>query len=154
MSNSETRGELHEYYRILGPTKEDEAATAINELVADLGPAAVVNGVHNSKIATLVSQTSHSQNAQGIAVMILARIIDATDPRKEADIMALSCGLLLREGTTMTDVAKKYGVTKADISKSAVEFCERLGLPPSHVMLSEESRERYKITNRRNHGIK
>lgn len=152
MSNSETRGELHEYYRILGPTRDDEATLAINELVADLGAKAVVAGVSNSEIAHLVGQTADSQNAQAIAVMILARIIDAGDPRKEADIMALACGLLLREGTTMTDLARKYGVTKADISKSAVEFCEKMGLPPSHVMLSEADRLKYQLSNRRNHS--
>lgn len=149
--STETRGELHEYYRTLGPTKDDEATLAINELVSDLGAKAVVSGVSNSQIAHLVGQTADSQNAQAIAVMILARIIDAGDPRKEADIMALACGLLLREGTTMTDLARKYGVTKADISKSAVEFCEKMNLPPSHVMLSEADREKYKMANRRNH---
>lgn len=150
MQNSETRGEAFEYYRTLGPTRDDEAVAAINELVADLGASAVIAGIHGSGIAAKVGQTSDSQNAQAIAVMILARIIDANDPRKEADIMALSCGLLLREGTTMTNLAEKYGVTKADISKSCVEFCERLGLPPSHVMLPESAREKYQLTNRRN----
>lgn len=151
---SETRGEFHEYYRILGPTRDDEATLAIDELVSDLGAKAVVSGISNSQIAHLVGQTADSQNAQAIAVMILARIIDAGDPRKEADVMALACGLLLREGTTMTDLSRKYGVTKADISKSAVEFCEKMGLPPSHVMLSEADREKYKLTNRRNHSSK
>ena len=151
MQNSETRGEAFEYYRTLGPTRDDEAIATINELVSDLGAKAVVAGIHGSVIASQVGQTSDSQNAQSVAVTILARIIDSGDPRKEADIMALSCGLLLREGTSITDVAKKYGVSKQDISKSAVEFCERLGLPPSHVMLSEESRTKYRLTNKRNY---
>jgi hypothetical protein len=151
MQNSETRGEAFEYYRTLGPTRDDEAIAAINELVADLGAKAVIAGIHGSQIAEQVGQTSDSQNAQSIAVMILARIIDSSDPRKEADVMALSCGLLLREGATITDVAKKYGVSKQDISKSAVEFCERLGLPPSHVMLPETARGKYQLSNRRNY---
>jgi hypothetical protein len=151
VNNSETRGDAFQYYKTLGPSKEDEAAKAIEELVSDLGTKAVVSGVSASSISHLVGQTSASQNAQAISVMILARIIDSADPRKEADIMALACGLLLREGGTITSVAEKYGVTKQDISKSAVEFCERMGLPPSHAMLPEASREKYKLTNRRNH---
>ena len=152
--NSETRGEAHEYYRTLGPTRDDEAIGAINELVSDLGEKAVIAGIHGSLIATRISNTSASAEAQAVAINILAPIIDSPDPRKTADVMALSCGLLLREGTTITDLARKYGVSKQDISKSAVEFCERLGLPPSHVMLPEEAREKYKLTNKRNYQHK
>lgn len=149
--STETRGDAFEYYRMLGPSKDDEATTAINELVAELGEKCVVYGVNNSRIGPMVGNRTASQEAQSVAVLILSRIIDSADPRKEADIMALSCGLLLREGATITDVAKKYGVSKQDISKSGVAFCERVGLPPSHVMLPESARERYAIANKRNY---
>lgn len=149
--NSETRGEAHEYYRILGPSKDDEATLAVNELKRDLGEKALVAGIANSEVAHLVGRVSDSETAKNVCVMILARIIDSADPRKEADIMALSCGLLLREGATITDVARKYGVSKQDISKSAVDFCERLGLPPSHVMLPEAARTKHQLSNKRNY---
>ena len=153
MSNhSETRGDAFEYYRALGPSKDDEATQAINELVLELGEKCVCYGIGNSRIGHLVGKQSASQEAQAVAVTILARIIDSGDPRKEADIMALACGLLLREGATITDVARKYGVSKQDISKSGVAFCEKVGLPPSHVMLPEAARERYKISNKRNYS--
>ena len=148
--NSQTRGDAFEYYRTLGPSKQDEATTAINELADELGEQCVAAGVENSRVGPFVHRTSASQEAQAVAVSILSRVIDAHDPRKEADIMALSCGLLLRQGATITSVAKKYGVSKQDISKSGIEFCEKVGLPPSHVMLSEDARERYAISNKRN----
>jgi len=155
MSNhSETRGDAFEYYRCLGPSKDDEATLAINELVGELGEKSVCYGISNSRVGHLVGKQSASQEAQSVAVTILARVIDAHDPRKEADIMALACGLLLREGATITDVARKYGVSKQDISKSGVAFCERVGLPPSHVMLPEAARERYAIANKRNYHLK
>lgn len=151
-TNSHTRGDAFEYYRALGPSKDDEATLAINELVLELGEKCVCFGVNNSRIGHLVGKQSASQEAQAVAVTILARIIDSEDPRKEADVMALSCGLLLREGATITDVARKHGVSKQDISKSVVAFCEKIGLPPSHVMLPEAARERYAMANKRNYS--
>lgn len=152
MQNSETRGEAHVFYRTLGPSKEDEATHAINELVGDLGTKAVVAGIASSQIAQLVGGASSSATVKEGVVFVLARIIDSADPRKTADVMAMACGLSLREGITMTDLAEKYGVTKADISKEAVDFCERMGLPPSQFMLPEASREKYRLTNKRTHA--
>lgn len=152
MSNhSETRGDAFEYYRALGPSKDDEATLAINELVAELGEKCVCYGIGNSRIGHLVGKQSASQEAQSVCIEIISRIIDARNPRKEADIIALSCGLNLREGMTITHVARKYGVSKQDISKSGVAFCEKIGLPPSHVMLPEAARARYSIANKRNY---
>lgn len=153
-NQTETRGDAFEYYRTLGPSKDDEATEAINELVADIGQKAVCAGIANSVVSGMVGGTTASEDAQRAVVMVLARIIDSADPRKEADVMALACGLLLREGTTITDVARKYGVSKQDISKSCIEFCELVGLPPSHAMLSEASRERYAMSNKRNYHPK
>jgi len=51
-------------------------------------------------------------------------------------------------GVSMTDVANKFGVTRAAISKAAIEFAERHALPPSRYLKSAESRETYSQARR------
>jgi len=62
--------------------------------------------------------------------------------------MELGSGLLLLKGATMTSVAERHGVTRADISKRTIEFCNEMGLDPSHSMRSLKDRETYALTNR------
>lgn len=139
------------YYESLSPVKSNEAIGAIEELVCDLGQKCVLEAISASSIAPLIGRESSSAAVQQAVIFTLSRIIDAPDARKEADILSLASGLSLRQNITITGTAKKYGVTKADISKSVVETCEQLGLPPSHAMLPEASREKYRMANKRNY---
>jgi len=152
VSNSQTRSDLSRtvYFRAPEPSKEDEAICVIDELVETLGTKCVLDAFRLSKASDGIAGITGRNDLLHAINWILARIIDAKDPRKEADVMALASGLLLREGKTITDVAAKYGDTKQNISKMAVDFCERVGLPPSHAQLTEEARDKYRLSNRRN----
>lgn len=44
-------------------------------------------------------------------------------------------------GLSMTQVAKRIGVSRATISVIATKFCDDYGLPPSPYMKSEEAQE-------------
>lgn len=51
-------------------------------------------------------------------------------------------------GQSMNTVAQSLGVTRAAISKGAVDICNRLGLPPSYYMKSEDAREAARETRK------
>lgn len=74
----------------------------------------------------------------------LSIILDARDPRIGAYATAFAVGLLDLRGWTMTECAKRLGVTRAAISKMTVRACNIFGLPPSRYMKSEAARDSYR----------
>ncbi len=54
------------------------------------------------------------------------------------------------DGESMEEIAKRWSVTKACVSKTCIAVCARLGIPPSRAMRDEASRDLYKQHNRRN----
>ena len=80
---------------------------------------------------------------------VLSNIVDSPNPRKTADLYACATGLRLRQGITLTDLAKKYGVSKQALDKQLVSLCEKLDLPPPRMMKSQLSRESYRLSNHR-----
>lgn len=147
---SETRADYSKVFRTAAKPAEQECTETIDELIDCYGNSCVLEAFKQSKIAEEVAGVSSHAELSAVITWILSRIIDSRDPRKEADIMALASGMLLREGITITDVARKYGVSKQDISRAGIEFCTRFGLPPSHAQLPISARERYRLANRRN----
>ena len=80
---------------------------------------------------------------------VLSNIVDSPNPRRAADLFACATGLRLRQGITLTDLAKKYGVSKQALDKQLVQLCEKLDLPPPRLMKSQLSRESYRLANHR-----
>lgn len=46
------------------------------------------------------------------------------------------------DGSSMSEIAKQHGVTRASISKRCVELCETLGIPPTRAMRPVGNRQR------------
>jgi len=80
---------------------------------------------------------------------VLSNIVDSSNPRKTSDLYACATGLRLRQGITLTDLAKKYGVSKQALDKQLVSLCEKLHLAPPRMMKSQLSRESYRLSNHR-----
>jgi len=80
---------------------------------------------------------------------VLSNIVDSPNPRKTADLYACATGLRLRQGITLTDLAKKYGVSKQALDKQLVSLCKKLDLTPPRMMKSQLSRESYRLANHR-----
>jgi hypothetical protein len=53
------------------------------------------------------------------------------------------------QGLSMTDLAKRWSVKKATISKYCRTICERLSIPPSQYMRKEETADKFRLANRR-----
>lgn len=54
------------------------------------------------------------------------------------------------DGTSMTSIAKHWGIGKANVSRICVEICAKLGLPPSRAMRDDASKINFRLANRRN----
>lgn len=74
---------------------------------------------------------------------VVAEILCHANARLTAECIALVSGLAYT-GSSMTDIAKRHGVTRAAVSKRCVELTELLDLPPSRAMRSLTARKRYR----------
>jgi len=83
---------------------------------------------------------------------VVAEIICHDNARLTAECMALVSGLSY-SGSSMTEIAKRHGVTRAAVSKRCVELTELLGLPPSRAMRSLTARNRYREARNRSKKI-
>ena len=73
----------------------------------------------------------------------LAEIICHDNARLTAECIALVSGLAYT-GSSMTEIAKRHGVTRAAVSKRCVELTELLDLRPSRAMRSLTARKAYR----------
>lgn len=71
-------------------------------------------------------------------------VLRANDREVAAWQVAFALGLSCCQGQTMTKVGEALLVTRAAISKGAHAFCERVGVPPSFYMKSEEASDAYR----------
>ena len=67
---------------------------------------------------------------------------------------AVALGLSAYNGETMTDIAKRHGITRAAVSKRCVDITERLNLPPSRAMRSAKARKIYRRSQLKRHRTK
>lgn len=75
----------------------------------------------------------------------------STSENRERDlvIMALATRIGLRDNVCAADVARKYGITRAAVSKIQLAMIRRLNLPPSIIMRRTTSRPNYVSSNKR-----
>lgn len=79
---------------------------------------------------------------------VIAEILCHDNARLTAECVALVSGLVY-SGDSMTDIAKRHGITRAAVSKRCVELTELLDLPPSRAMRSLTARKRYRAARNR-----
>jgi hypothetical protein len=107
------------------------------------------NHISVEKALTQYVESSLSERVWEAISQVLGNIVDSSNPRKTADLYACATGLRLRQGITLTDLAKKYGISKQALDKQLVQLCEKLDLPPPRLMKSQLSRESYRLANHR-----
>lgn len=74
---------------------------------------------------------------------VIAEILCHDNARLTAECVALVSGLAY-SGASMTEIAKRHGVTRAAVSKRCVELTELLDLRPSRAMRSLTARKSYR----------
>jgi hypothetical protein len=74
---------------------------------------------------------------------VVAEILCHDNARLTTECIALVSGLAYT-GSSMTEIAKRHGISRAAVSKRCVELTELLDLPPSRAMRSLTARKRYR----------
>ena len=74
---------------------------------------------------------------------VVAEILCHDNARLTTECIALVSGLAYC-GSSMSDIARRHGITRAAVSKRCVELTELLDLPPSRAMRSLTARKRYR----------
>lgn len=129
---------------LLKPCLQRHGNGAADHDVAD-SPAAS----HTPDIAALVDHEDeqHEVHSMGSATEILRRlvadIVAEDNTRLTIDCLTIALGLRVYSGDSMTTIAKRHGITRAAVSKRCVDIIERLKLPPSRAMRSEQARKIY-----------
>jgi hypothetical protein len=89
------------------------------------------------------STFSDSESMHGAIRRVIAEIICHNNARLTAECVALVSGFSYT-GSSMSEIAKRHGVTRAAVSKRCVELTELLDLPPSRAMRSLTARQAYR----------
>ncbi len=94
-----------------------------------------------------------NEAAWSTARHVLGEVLNHANARLTAECIALVSGLIY-SGDSMTDIAKRHGISRAAVSKRCVELTELLNLRPSRAMRSLTARKSYRsarINNTRSH---
>jgi hypothetical protein len=86
-------------------------------------------------------------DARETAIRILIRVGDAANPRLEVATLQFVFGVNLLMGLSGTQIAAKYGLSRAAFSKRCKECQREFGIPPSRAMKSLQACEVYRFTN-------
>ena len=88
-----------------------------------------------------------SPNQMKAVIWVLIEIISSDRPRLTAECIALATGMLSDESITMTQVAKRHGMTKANVSRRVLKLSDKLKMTPSTAMKTRKQRATYRLTN-------
>jgi len=105
---------------------------------------------HTPDIAALVDHeeeapvTQPMRDATEILRHLVADVISEGNARLTVECLAVAFGLSAYNGESMTEIAKRHGISRAAVSKRCVDITEKLNLPPSRAMRSEMARKIYK----------
>jgi hypothetical protein len=104
---------------------------------------------HTPDIAALVDHESEdreetgTRNVTDVLRHFVADLLSEGNTRLTIECLAIALGLSAYDGETMTDIAKRHGITRAAVSKRCVDITERLNLSPSRAMRSTRARRIY-----------
>jgi len=112
---------------------------------------------HEPDIAALVDHEDEAvvappmRDATEILRHLVADLLSEGNTRLTLECLAVALGLSAYNGETMTDIAKRHGITRAAVSKRCVDITERLNLPPSRAMRSTRARRIYQKAQLKRH---
>ena len=73
--------------------------------------------------------------------------------RQRNPSLTIECYMLVTgvaySGDSMTDIAKRYGLTRAAVSKRCIELADMLGIHASRAMKSEDARKAYSTARKK-----
>lgn len=96
-----------------------------------------------AKLVRQVEERSMTVERSRVLTKTVNFLVRKDNAKLAAIGISYAAGLDFLNGTTMTQIADKIGVTRAAVSKVANEFCDLLNIPRSRYMKSNEARQAY-----------
>lgn len=115
----------------------------IQEIINDVGEDVFTNALQGTTF-----QAESTSRAEAVH-WVLSRITSHRRPGYMADCIALATGMYERENITQTDIARRHGFTRANVSRTVTHIQEQLAIKPHSGNKSESARESYRKTNQR-----
>ena len=111
---------------------------------------------HTPDIAALVDREEEElpaplRDATEVLRHLVADLISEGNARLTIECLAVALSLSAYNGESMTEIAKRHGITRAAVSKRCVDITERLNLTPSRAMRSEMARNIYRNAQLKTH---
>lgn len=80
---------------------------------------------------------------------VLQYIRSARDSKFTLECYLIAIGDSFADGISMKELGRRFGVTRATVSKQCRMICRMFGLKPSAYMRSEENCAKFRLSNRR-----
>ena len=119
----------------------------VEDVIHEYGVNGFVQAVMRSTAGHTVERVSGGINQMKAIIWILSEVMNADKPRLTAECIALATGIHASTNTTMTEVARRHGMSKANVSRRVIEISDKLGMSPSSCMKTAKDRQEYGLTN-------
>ena len=106
--------------------------------------ATFVDKIDDEPITSVVTTDTADDKVLDTLRRLIAEVLSQGNARLTLECLALACGLTTLQGESMTDIAKRHGISRAAVSKRCVDITEKLNLPPSRAMRSKKARKTYR----------
>jgi len=83
---------------------------------------------------------------------MLGELLNQKNAKLTLECFAVASGASFM-GDSMTDIARRHGVTRAAVSKRCIDIARQLNLPPSRSMRAEKARGSYQKAQLQNHSL-
>lgn len=93
-------------------------------------------------------QPTDGERLHDLLRRLVGELVGQNNARLSLECLALVTGLAY-DGDSMTEIAKRHGVTRAAVSKRCVELTQALNLKPSRAMRSLKARHSYRRARNR-----
>lgn len=132
---------------VCAESTEQELNRDLEDIIMAYGTRAFTQAVMRSTAGHTVERLNGGINQMKALVWVLSEIIHADKPRLVAECAALATGMFSGQPQTMTAIARKHGMSKANVSRRVLEISDRLGMQPSTNMKPKATRLEYTRTN-------
>ena len=129
-------------YVVKGVAKQDAAECSAASYEVD--HAAIIDGKEENK----VEQPTKLDAVDAIRHLI-AELMTHANIRLTLDCLGLVFGLWSSQGESMTDIAKRNGVSPAAVSKRCIDQCKKFGIPVPGGMHSKKPKNSTKPGKKR-----
>ena len=88
------------------------------------------------------AQRTDAEEVWDVVRRLLGELLVQKNAKLALECLALTSGVSFL-GDSMTEIARRHGLTRAAVSKRCVELAQKIGLPPSRAMRSLTARVAY-----------